>query len=174
MALTNEKWIASYQDYGRERDSHSTSLNKTDIDLIKGLVVGSRSKTILDFGSGHGNQYKNMRLNDRFCISIDNVYCYDIGIPEYAVIPDGQFDGVISTDVLEHIPEEFLDENIKTIFEKATKFVYIAVHCGKSIKTLSDGSNAHCTIHPPRWWSKRIKQHNKDSIPLITSYRIPI
>ena len=48
-------------------------------------------------------------------------------VPEFETLPDGPFDGIISTDVLEHIPEEQIPETINMITKRADKFVFLAI-----------------------------------------------
>ena len=48
---------------------------------------------------------------------------YDPGVEQFEKMPKGKFDGVYSTDVMEHIPEEELPESLEFIFSKADKFV---------------------------------------------------
>jgi len=149
------------------------SLNDTDCNYILGLVTGTKSKTILDFGGGRGHQYSIYKKHNRMGIREENITIYDIGLEGKDIMPKEMFDGVISTDVMEHIPEEEIDEVLDLIFSKARRFVYIGVFCGPALKLLPNGDNAHCTIKPPEWWRKRIKSRNRRNIPLIIIYRLP-
>ena len=163
-----------YEQIHLEGNYDQHSLIEKDCNIIQGLVVGTESKTVLDFGGGKGYQYSKHHLNRKFGILYNNITIYDIGVPEYSTLPSVKFDGVISTDVLEHIPEEELEDALDTIFDKATKFVYIAVFCGPAKQVLADGSNAHCTIKEPKWWTGLIKSRNFKNVPLVITYRLPI
>ena len=44
------------------------------------------------------------------------------------------------------------------LFAHASKFVYIVAACYPAGKTLPDGSNAHCTVRPPRWWVEHVRR----------------
>jgi hypothetical protein len=149
------------------------SLTKNDTKYIRGLVIGTDSKTILDFGGGKGYQYSKYKLHRSFNIEEQNIDIYDIGVPKYSKIPNKTYDGVISTDVLEHIYEEDLDEELTLLFSKAKKFVFITIFCGPSNTVLSDGTDAHVTIKTHKWWDKKIKLYNTKNIPLLIAYRIP-
>ena len=162
-----------YEEMHTKGKYNAHSMVPADTRVLLGLVKGTRSKTVLDFGGGKGYQYSKDKLNRTFGIPDSNITVYDIGVPEFSSLPLTKFDGVISTDVLEHVPEEQLSEVLDTIFEKATKFVYIAVFCGPALNILPDGSNAHCTIKEPEWWDRLIKSHNSKNIPLVITYRIP-
>jgi|APSaa5957512493_1039668.scaffolds.fasta_scaffold139508_1 2-polyprenyl-3-methyl-5-hydroxy-6-metoxy-1,4-benzoquinol methylase len=165
--------VQEYINMHTNNNYDTTSLLKHDINNIRGLVAGTRSIHVLDYGCGKGYQYTKEHKNLDFRILDKNIYGYDPSVSEYSVLPNRYFDGVISTDVLEHIPEKELDETLHNIFKIATKFVYIAVNCLEAKNTLSDGSNAHCTIKEPAWWASRIHSFNKHKdIPLIVSYRV--
>jgi hypothetical protein len=84
---------------------------------------------------------------------------YDPGVPEYETLPTGEFDGVICTDVLEHIPEGLLPETFETIFSKARHFVFLVIDCGLAVKKLPNGENAHCTVKLPSWWNSQLRSY---------------
>jgi hypothetical protein len=71
-------------------------------------------------------------------------------------VPQQKFDGVISTDVLEHCPEEDLPWILDEIFGYAAAFVYLNVACFAARKTLPNGENAHVTVRPGEWWHERV------------------
>ena len=64
---------------------------------------------------------------------------YDPAIPEYEILPDGQFDGVISFDVLEHIPKQDLEWVITEIFSFSKKIVFLNIACYPAGVILPDG-----------------------------------
>ncbi len=84
--------------------------------------------------------------------------CYDPGYPPYAALPEGKFDGVISTDVLEHCPEEDMPWIVAELFACATRFVFANVACFPARKRLPNGQNAHCTVRPLKWWRELIEK----------------
>jgi hypothetical protein len=83
---------------------------------------------------------------------IGELVCYDPAYEPHSGLPEGKFDGVISTDVLEHCPEEDLPWVIEEIFGYAKRFVFANVACFPARKKLPNGENAHCTIKPIEWW----------------------
>ena len=95
--------------------------------------------------------------------NIDSITCYDPGFEPYINLPEGTFDGVVTTDVLEHCPHEDVPWILDEIFGYAREFVYINVACYPAKKTLPNGENAHCTIEPIEWWLKmfdaKVQQH---------------
>jgi FkbM family methyltransferase len=128
---------------------------------IKRLIGASGARTILDYGSGKGLQYRpqpvvigGRRVADGVAEfwDVDQVCCYDPAYPPHARLPDARFDGVISTDVLEHCPEEDLAWIVAELFSYAERFVYANVACYPARKRLPSGANAHVTLRPAEWW----------------------
>lgn len=144
------------------------------IGMVKKHVKINGSKTLLDFGSGSGDQYKIGKVNEQFGISADNVVCYDPGVKEFEVLPDQMFDCIISTDVMEHIPEEELPDVIKYITTHARHFAYIVVFCGLAVKKFPDGTNVHVTIKRPDWWKEQFSKYNESGIPVYLNFKWPV
>jgi hypothetical protein len=132
---------------------------------IKALIDTHQARTILDYGSGKGQQYKPMSVklpDGREFASIpaywavDGITCYDPGYAPHKNVPQCKFDGVVCTDVLEHCPEDDLEWIVGELFGYARKFVYANVACYPAIKRLSNGENAHCTVQSTAWWQKLV------------------
>lgn len=132
---------------------------------IKEMIMRHGAKTLLDYGSGKGTQYQPMEVNIegvgrwpsiKAFWGIDELYCYDPAYKPFNKLPDRKFDGVVSTDVLEHCPEEDIPWILDEIFSYATHFVFANVACFPAKKRLPNGENAHCTIREPEWWERII------------------
>ena len=128
---------------------------------IRSLIKRTGAQTILDYGSGKGFQYEPQAVFDETgrrhasmmdYWDIDEVVCYDPCYEPFSRLPDGKFDGVVSTDVLEHCPEEDMPWIVEEMFGLARRFVFANVACYPARKRLPNGENAHCTIQPPEWW----------------------
>ena len=128
---------------------------------IKRLIESTDALSVLDYGSGKGQQYdaRGVKLGNGEVVEsivdywgIDYVHCYDPSYAKYSSLPQGRFDGVICTDVLEHCPEDDLPWIVTEIFSYAGRFVYANVACYPAMKRLPTGENAHCTIRAPEWW----------------------
>jgi len=144
-----------------ERTFPGTSLPPQAV-RIKRLIDATGALSILDYGSGKGLQYdaRGVRLADGQVVSsiadywsVDYVHCYDPSFSPFSKLPQGRFDGVISTDVLEHCPEEDVRWIVGELFGFAERFVFATVACYPARKRLPTGENAHCTIRPARWWA---------------------
>ena len=134
---------------------------------IRSIIEQTGARTILDYGSGKGQQYGQMKLRGSDGTQfddvldfwdVDNVHCYDPAYPPYSTLPQGRFDGVICTDVLEHCPEQDIPWIIDEMFSYAERFVFANVACYPAQKRLPNGENAHCTIQPGEWWEGILRE----------------
>ena len=133
-------------------------------DDIKKMLEQFNCKTLLDYGCGHGLQYSKHNL-DRYW-GITELAKYDPGVREFDEKPQGSFDAVINTDVLEHIPEDYVYDVITDIFSYADKFVYFSIATGLAKAVLPNGENAHCTLKPHSEWIQIIDKMRGD-IPTV-------
>lgn len=135
------------------------------ITTIRDLVAHFGARTLLDYGSGKAAMYqRRFDLPDGTSVTglqaawnVDSIRHYDPGHAPYATLPEGTFDAVICTDVLEHITEEDLDWVIDELFGYARKVVYAAVATYPARKTLPNGMNAHVTVQPAAWWREKFR-----------------
>lgn len=143
---------------------------------IKRLIDRTAARTILDYGSGKGEQYSPNPV--RFegegvwdgvidYWGADEVTCFDPAYPPLSQLPSGAFDGVICTDVLEHCPEEDIEWIVEEMFAFASRFVFASIACFPASKCLPSGENAHCTIRPPDWWSAHFVSAAERHKPVI-------
>ena len=128
-------------------------------DEILALIHSTASTTILDYGSGKGEQYEDPYELDKFWGV--TVTCYDPGLPEFPPPTKKEFDGVICCDVLEHIPEHAVDAILTDIFKYAKKFVFFVITTVPAKKFLPDGRNCHVTIRDEKWWRQQIEKAAK-------------
>ncbi len=122
---------------------------KRHIEAITVLVRKTGANSLLDYGCGKGQQYIGGALAREWGC---RPYLYDPAVIQLSKKPEGRFDGVICTDVLEHIPEEAVPDILREIFAYARKFVFLSICTRAAKKTLPDGRNCHLTIKPEEWW----------------------
>lgn len=156
---------AQMHDEGRPDTGHSAESTFSGISLtehvepIAALVRRHGARTILDYGAGKASLYKpapgespDSRYKQMDGWDGARITCYDPAYPPFAGPFDDRYDGVICTDVLEHIPGEDIPWVLHRLFSLADRFVYAVAACFPAKKILPDGTNAHCTLHTPEWW----------------------
>jgi cyclopropane fatty-acyl-phospholipid synthase-like methyltransferase len=115
------------------------------------FIDNIKPSSILDFGCGSGNlistisaMYPNMTVDG-----------YDPGNGFYRnPIDDNFYDLIISTDVLEHVEPNFIDDTLKFLSTKS-KYAYHLIALAPSTTFLPDGRNAHLILETPRWWKEK-------------------
>jgi len=127
------------------------------VDSIAKLVEKHDATRLLDYGSGKGYQYLARRYHERWGGVLP--YCYDIGVSQLSAKPEGQFDGVICTDMLEHIERDDLPLIIDELIGYTVNggFLFLGISCRPTRKKLPKGGDVHRTIERPDWWAKLLK-----------------
>lgn len=104
---------------------------------IKDLVKKYNAKTLLDYGCGKGEQYRQLLPyhNSDKDQTFDQwlgvkVYCYDPCVAEYSYLPPAgtKFDGVICSQVLGTIPDDDLPWVAKTLESYTKDFCFISLN----------------------------------------------
>ena len=143
---------------------------------IKEIIKINKCDSLLDFGCGKGFLYKNkFKINDQEyrnlldCWKLDDVYLYDPGVKEFSVYPVRKFDGLICTDVIEHIPENDILQFIDNLFKLSNKFIFVVIATIPATKFFDDGNNIHLCLKTKQEWEKIFVEF-KDKYPLINQY----
>ena len=129
------------------------------IQYLKKIINNSNSESVLDYGCGKAKYYKNqIQVEGKNYRGVEDywgvkeVKLFDPGVEEYHEYPLKKYDGVICTDVLEHIGIADLDTVVKDIFSLSNKFVFFVISTILDQKTLDDGRNVHQTVKSEDWW----------------------
>ena len=149
---------------------------------IKEMIDCTGAETILDYGAGKGAGYTRRDIKLRTGETVPSIEqywggvdirCYDPAHEPFSQLPEGRFDGVICTDVLEHVTAPDVPWIVDEMFSYARKFVYANVACYPAVKFLPNGQNVHCTIREPQWWAGVFHavamRHTGISYRLVTS-----
>lgn len=126
--------------------------------------------SVLDYGCGKAQAYEKLTVPQpegstikglKNFWGIGETALYDPAYEKFSSLPEGRFDGVISTDVLEHCPEEDIDWIVSEMFEFSRLFVYCTMALYPAGKNLPNGENAHVTLKSPGWWVDRFEAISK-------------
>jgi len=126
-------------------------------DEIGKLIKQYEVKKVLDYGCGHGDQYRAPhRLHARWGLKWWDVTLYDPSFERIDEQPVGKWDLVVCSDVLEHIPEDQVEDTIGYLFMYARKLVWASVCCRPAKKNfLGTDINLHVTLKPVAWWEAK-------------------
>ena len=118
------------------------------VDCIEQYQVQS----FLDFGCGKG--YFLQSLKEQY--PHIEIFGFDPANENFQLLPD-KVDMIYSSDVLEHIEPEKLEETIIDLKSRCSKVMYHLIACHPAKKCLSDGRNAHLIIESPTWWRSKLQ-----------------
>jgi len=141
---SGSRWGSSAAKYSGER-------------VLQAIKARPYVRTVLDFGCGKQSlsEYILTNLPDRE-IEWTN---YDPGIAGINVLPTDKFDLVVSTDVLEHIEPDLLDNTLKELGALTGKALISDIACYPMGKKFTEGpytgEDMHLTVESPSWWRER-------------------
>lgn len=161
--------------YGRMHEARAKAFSgysiKDHVEAIAVLVMRNGAGRLLDYGSGKGYQYLSRRVHDAWGGLLP--HCYDPGVVQLREKPEGTFDGIICTDVMEHIEEADVDAVLADIFGYARDraFVYFCIACRPAKrKRLPDGRDVHVTVKPPQWWNEKLDKFRREQLQIVVEF----
>jgi len=144
----------------------------------------TKEHKILDFGCAKGFTVKALRLLYRQAWGCDvspyAVNSADNETRQYLKISDGDipwdfdFDFIISKDVFEHIPEDFIDGTLQILAKAGNKMfaiVPLATTKGEFVIPAYNLDTTHCLARTYYWWVGTFKENGWDLIDF--SYHVP-
>lgn len=117
--------------------------------LLKGKETGTA--TILDYGCGGGTLAVALK-NQPYI----HVYEYDPAVPGKDHKPQSA-DVVVCTDVMEHVEPEYVNLVIDHVLSLAERAAFFVISTIPSSKSLSDGRNAHLSVHTADEWRYKFR-----------------
>lgn len=120
--------------------------------------------SILDFGCGRTDLAAHFWKDGGRRIAK-----YDPAIPQYKDMPEGPFELVLCTDVMEHIPMTEVGMVFEEIKAKS-KNVIFTISTKPARAKLPDGRNAHVTLLNPDEWTRWVKQAFRKAVRIPTAW----
>lgn len=125
--------------------------------VVEFLKAFTDIKTILDYGCGESSLKKwveDAGITDR------EWTMYDPGVAEFSQRPEGKFDLVITTDVLEHVEEEHVDSVLDDLNEFAGRYLFNEIACYLARAFFQSGpykgQDLHINLKAPDSWMLRL------------------
>lgn len=139
----------------REHHSNHPHYGKSQLHYpyIAALLNYLNAQSVIDYGCGKNSITDRLSEN-----GLQNIGKYDPAIPGIDTLPNGTFDCLINTDVLEHVPEDELPQVLEN-FRRLSSRAIIIPHLEKASAVLADGQNAHCTLKSPDEWSRYLQRY---------------
>ncbi len=126
--------------------------------IVRMLTKRQDLKTVLDYGCGEGSLQKYV---EKHGITNRKWTLYDPGIAGIDVKPEGTFDLVVTTDVLEHVEPDQQDAVITELCNYADKAVFNEIACYATAHKFSSGpykgQDLHINLKIPCLWKREIE-----------------
>ena len=122
--------------------------------VIDRLIIKYKIKSIIDYGCGKGDLMFNIREK----YPKIEVFGFDPGNPDFAILPTKQYQMIITSDVMEHIEPRFLNNVLEHINSLFTDIGYFYIATSPSKKDFSNGRNAHLIVAGPDYWREKIEK----------------
>ena len=136
---------------------------------IKDIININKCRSLLDYGCGKGFLYNhNFKLGKKEFRGlsdfwkINDIFLYDPGVKEYLIYPKKKYDGVICTDVIEHIPESDIINFIDNLFKLSNKFIFVVIATIPATKYFDDGNNIHLCLKNQNEWNEIFAEFKKN------------
>jgi hypothetical protein len=125
--------------------------------------------SLLEIGCGDGSTIRGLCDKGRRCSGVDITLAGIKGdktgfleAPAWRMpFKDSQFDLTFSTDVLEHLPFNFVEASIKEICRVTRRKTF---HVIASFPDQRNGVELHLTIRPVEWWLDMFSKHSSGNI----------
>jgi hypothetical protein len=114
---------------------------------ILALATELGATTVLDYGAGCATL--------AVAVPTLKVFDYDPGTAAHALPKPA--DLVVSSDVLEHVEPDKIDNVLRHQYLLARKGAYLVIALSPARELLPNGHNAHLLIRPVDWWLAKLK-----------------
>ena len=121
-------------------------------DFLTQITGRKYIRSVLDFGCGKMEMKAFLQEHAPYI----EYTGFDPGIPGHDVMPKGQFDFVISCDVLEHVETHLIDDTLRQMWGLTKYVLYNNIACSSARHNFETGPYAGQDLHliqePTDWW----------------------
>jgi len=155
-----EQWYYSRPQAKKYLDNKIIWINLVD------MIQYFKPNRVFEFGSGLGNVLKECQDRDIDIVgsetskyAIQNSLCKErlirIGEIAKSILPfkDNSFDLVFSSEVMEHVEQEYTQAIIKELNRICSDYALL------TINTFDHKQPGHINMHPRKWWIKKFEQN---------------
>lgn len=143
-------------DYHKECDHWGSSGQHWATDVLD-FIIKNSALSVIDYGCGKNTLYETVK-ND---IPEDVSWCsYDPCVEAFDAEPPVS-DLVISTDVLEHVEPELVENVLDDIAAKCTTGAFLVIFTHPAKHLLPDGSNCHKICKGEGYWRPLLEERFK-------------
>lgn len=125
-------------------------------EVVLELAAMYQCETVLDYGCGQGSLAAAIAASS----SQVDVSEYDPAIEGKDKPPNGKFDLVVCTDVLEHIESDKIHAVMRHLASLTGRAIFVVISLVETNKRLSDGRQAHILIRSEDWWKVMFDSHD--------------
>lgn len=151
------KYLEQYKQLHQNKQGYGAT-GESMAGVIYRQLLKLKPMSILDYGCGKSKLVELLRWQDGVVLNK-----YDPAVAGVDKIPYKKYELVITTDVLEHIPEEELKTNLDRISGLSETSIH-AISLRESGNVLPDGTPCHVTVKPQKWWEQFLSKWYKVSI----------
>lgn len=141
---------------GSDPDWGGSAVRNAGDHIVRYLNKHKGIVTVLDFGCGAGTLKPFIEKTARAGIIVTE---YDPSVEGKTRLPDGTFDLLVTTDVLEHVEPVSLDETLRWMEEHSVRQFH-HIDCNDTKDRLPDGRDVHLIVAEPHWWLSKLQYSN--------------